>query len=242
MNLNQKLLEIQKKIVGLGKDAKSNNYQYVTGNKLLSHIKPIMNELGLILKSEIISIHNERMDYKTGVGTQYEKPKSEILSKVMMKFTWIDCDTNEREECLFGANGQNDWEKGLGSALTYGERYFLLKFFHISTDEDDIDNPQRKPQEQISVQSTNELNDILNKFNSLATFEEKNNYFNSLQNKANHSLRIIYEQILKTQIDNTKTLEKLNALYKSCTNIDKQDKTSNVMVLFQNKTTELKNK
>ena len=45
---------------------------------------------------------------------------------------------------LFGANGQNDWEKGLGSALTYAERYFLLKFFHIATDEDDIDNEQRK--------------------------------------------------------------------------------------------------
>src|SRR5690606_6435660 len=48
----------------------------------------------------------------------------------------------------FGANGQNDWEKGLGSALTYGERYFLLKFFHIATDEDDIDNPDRKPEDK----------------------------------------------------------------------------------------------
>jgi hypothetical protein len=27
--------------------------------------------------------------------------------------------------------------------LTYAERYFLLKFFHIATDEDDIDNPNR---------------------------------------------------------------------------------------------------
>jgi hypothetical protein len=47
---------------------------------------------------------------------------------------------------MFAANGQNDFEKGLGSALTYAERYFLLKYFHISTDEDDIDNPNRKPE------------------------------------------------------------------------------------------------
>lgn len=67
-----------------------------------------------------------------------------------MRFTWIDCETGERDENLFGANGQNDWEKGLGSALTYAERYFLLKFFHLSTDEDDIDNEDRKQQTKVS--------------------------------------------------------------------------------------------
>ncbi len=138
MKLYEKLLEIQKHIVGLSKDKKSHNFEYVTGTKILSHIKPKMNELGLILKQEVLSIDNERQDYKTKYGE-----KSEILSKVMMRFTWIDCETGEKDENLFGANGQNDWEKGLGSALTYAERYFLLKFFHIATDEDDIDNPDR---------------------------------------------------------------------------------------------------
>jgi len=66
----------------------------------------------------------------------------------MMRFTWVDCETGDKDENLFGANGQNDWDKGVGSALTYGERYFLLKYFHIATDEDDIDNPDRKPQEK----------------------------------------------------------------------------------------------
>ena len=64
-----------------------------------------------------------------------------------MRFTWIDTESGEKDENLFGANGQNDWEKGLGSALTYAERYFLLKYFHIATDEDDIDNPERKEEE-----------------------------------------------------------------------------------------------
>lgn len=147
--LYQKLLTIQQRVNGLGKDKKSNTYSYVTGDKLLKEVKPMMNELGLLLKQEVLSIDNERMDYKTGIGTQYEKPKSEILSKVMMKFTWIDTETGEQDENLFGANGQNDWEKGLGSALTYAERYFLLKFFHIATDEDDIDNESRKTDEPV---------------------------------------------------------------------------------------------
>ena len=143
LNIYQKLHLIQTEVKGLGKDKESHNFKYVTGNKVLSHIKPLMEKYGLLLKQEIVSIENERMDYKT----KYAE-KSEILSKVMMQFTWIDIESGEKDVNSFGANGQNDWEKGLGSALTYAERYFLLKYFHISTDEDDIDNPDRKPTEK----------------------------------------------------------------------------------------------
>lgn len=139
LNLYQKLLIIQKHVMGLSKDKKSFSYEYVTGGKVLEHIKPLMNEHGLLLKQEVLSFSNTRMDYNTKNGA-----KTEILSKVDMKFTWVDSETGEKDENFFGANGQNDFEKGFGSALTYGERYFLLKYFHIATDEDDIDNPDRK--------------------------------------------------------------------------------------------------
>lgn len=145
-NIYQKLLLIQKHILGLSKDKKTYSYSYVTGDKVLGLIKPLMNEHGLLLKQEILSIDNTREDYFTGKEPD-RKEKSEINSKVMMRFTWIDCETGEKDENLFGANGQNDWDKGVGSALTYAERYFLLKYFHIATDEDDVDNPDRK-QEQ----------------------------------------------------------------------------------------------
>lgn len=145
-NIYQKLLAIQQHINGLSKDKKGFGFEYVTGNKVLEFIKPIMNEQGLLLKQEVISIENTRQDYQAKSGA-----KSEINSKVMMRFTWVDTETGEKDENLFGANGQNDWDKGVGSALTYGERYFLLKYFHIATDEDDIDNPERKPEEAPSV-------------------------------------------------------------------------------------------
>lgn len=142
-NIYQKLLKIQQKINGLGKDKSAQNYKYVTGDKVLGEIKPLMNEMGLLLKQEIVSIENTRQDYKVGKGADL-RDKSEINSKVIMRFTWVDCATGEKDENLFGANGQNDWDKGVGSALTYAERYFLLKYFHIATDEDDIDNPDRE--------------------------------------------------------------------------------------------------
>ena len=64
MSIYKKLILIQKQVKGLSKDKKSYSFSYVTGNKLLSFIKPLMDEQGLILKQEVLSIDNERMDYK----------------------------------------------------------------------------------------------------------------------------------------------------------------------------------
>ena len=177
MKIYQKLLTIQKKINGLGKDKSTYNFKYVTGDKLLGEIKPMMNDLGLLLKQEVLSIENTRQDYDTKSGR-----KSEILSKVMMQFTWIDCETGETDVNLFGANGQNDWEKGLGSALTYAERYFLLKYFHIATDEDDIDNDQRKtsaPIEVKQVQPTIDIPRLETRLKACKTVEELGTVFKS---------------------------------------------------------------
>ena len=173
MSIYKKLHKIQSAILGLGKDKKGNNYEYVTGNKVLSEIKPLMNDLGLLLKQEVISIDNVRQDYATRNGN-----KSEINSKVMMRFTWIDIETGEKDENLFGANGQNDWDKGVGSALTYGERYFLLKFFHIATDEDDIDNPDRKKEEVEQPKDTTA--EISKKLESSTTLEQLQERYMSL--------------------------------------------------------------
>ncbi len=228
MNIYQKLLEIQKEVKGLSKDKKSHNYEYVTGNKLLSFIKPLMDKYGLILKQEITSIENSRQDYnvwdkwaKNENGQQGDwKPKNEILSKVMMKFTWIDVDTGEKDENTFGANGQNDWEKGLGSALTYGERYFLLKYFHIATDEDDIDNPERKKQSNTNQQPTSAtpaaptqelpwLNLFDNKGNALQAYTDLEAFINSGKKTSLSTLK----QKFKISKETEKQLkEKLNIL------------------------------
>lgn len=142
MSIYKKLHAIQTAVNGLSKDSSGQNYQYVSGTKILNHIKPLMAQHGLLLKQEIVSIENERQNY----ATKNNPNKSEILSKVMMRFTWVDVESGEKDENSFGANGQNDWDKGVGSALTYGERYFLLKYFHIATDEDDVDGIQREEQ------------------------------------------------------------------------------------------------
>lgn len=132
-----KLAALQSAVRGLGKDTKGNSYEYVSGSKVLDAVRPRMDELGLILMQEVEDIRNERVDYSTRNGA-----KSEMFTSVSMLFTWIDTETGEKLPVRFASNGCNGWDKGLGSALTYGERYFLLKFFHIATDEDDVDARQ----------------------------------------------------------------------------------------------------
>ena len=152
LNLFQKLHKIQSEIIGLRKDKESYSYSYVTGDKLLGVLKPLMNTYGIMLKQEIEKVEKEVINYKTKKGE-----KTEMLYSVWQKFTWIDVNTGEKDENSFFASGMNDWEKGLGSALTYAERYFLLKYFHIATDEDDIDNSERLKADALSEAQANPI-------------------------------------------------------------------------------------
>ncbi len=179
LNIYQKLLIIQEKVMGLAKDkdGEFGKYKYTTGDKILGYVKPLMNSLRLILKQEVLSIDNVRQDYATKSGA-----KSEILAKVMFRFTWVDVDTKEMDVNLFGANGQNGWDKGVGSAITYAERYFLLKYFHISTDEDDVDNPDLKQEPKLSAeeQYSLNLNDHKLKIGKISVIVDLNKYYNNL--------------------------------------------------------------
>lgn len=216
MSIYKKLHQIQGKVNGLGKDKASGQYGYVSGAKVLEFIRPLMNELGLILKQEILSIENDRQDYKTGIGTQYEKPKSEILSKVMMRFTWIDVQTGEKDENLFGANGQNDWEKGLGSALTYAERYFFLKYFHIPTDEDDIDNDLRKKVDEEKQQNTPTPSESNNSADKLPWLNENDANWKKIEKVIKEGKTVLTVQSIKENLKvniSTKTQELLKTKF-----------------------------
>lgn len=193
-NIYQKLLEIQQSINGLAKDSKSFTYGYVSGTKVLEHIKPLMNKLGLLLKQEVIGITNERQDYSLIQKDGIEKRKSEILTKVEMRFTWVDCETGQTDINLFAANGQNDWEKGLGSALTYGERYFLLKYFHLATDADDIDNPQRK--DDTATSFNNDYSEWKSELAKCKTIADLNNVFtkNKAVVEANKEIKALFSE------------------------------------------------
>lgn len=133
MRLYQKLLDLQKQLYYFKKDTRGHGFNYVSGLEILSKVRPLMDKLNLILVQEAIDQQIYKME-----KNDLKKP---FITMVKFKFTWIDIETDEKLECFFGGQGNDNSDKGFGMACTYAERYFLLKFFHIPTDEDDPDNP-----------------------------------------------------------------------------------------------------
>lgn len=136
----KKLLEVKKKVPYLQKDKKGFNYSYTTPSSVLATINPLLNESGLLLITEVIS----SVSYQIDTPTKNDKDKKEWKYDLDFIFTWVDVESGEKINISFKASGVNGEDKGLGSALTYAERYFILKQFNIPTDSDDPDSFQDK--------------------------------------------------------------------------------------------------
>ncbi len=133
MNLNEKLLELRKDLDYFQKSAQGYNYKYVAGVDILVKIRPKMDELGLLLVPSV-----------EGFTTNLDQPKKQTV-EMEMNMTWINVEDGEKLRVSFAAFGQqDDLSKAFGSALTYAERYFLMKFFQIPTDDDDPDKFKKK--------------------------------------------------------------------------------------------------
>ena len=141
--LAQKLLELQKTVVKLSKNEKGYDYKFVSGSKLLSFIRPAMDELSLLLVPDTVSVDQQIVKTLEAIPAsgnyKGRAEKYEVLVTLTKTFTWIDAETGESLKTTFIYQGCNGWDKAIGSAETYAERYFILKFFHIATDEDDVD-------------------------------------------------------------------------------------------------------
>lgn len=145
LNLYQKIVEVRKSIDNFTKDQASYNYKYVSGTQVLSKIRIKMDELGLLLFPSIVSQSHEIYPYKD----KYNKDKQDFLVFGDMNYQWINADKpDEILNVPWKYTGQqDDISKAYGSGLTYAERYFLLKFFGVPTDEDDPDKKGSKKED-----------------------------------------------------------------------------------------------
>jgi len=141
MNLYQKLVEVRKVVPYLKKDTKGDQYEYVSGSTVLGKLKEKMDDLGLLL---VPAVKNSTMTTLEITENGQTKVKPTVHAE--MEMIWINADNPEEQlKVPFACFGtQDDISKAFGSALTYSERYFLLKFFNIATDKDDPDSFQDK--------------------------------------------------------------------------------------------------
>jgi hypothetical protein len=142
-----KLLDIQKAFATFaqsedsGKKARDgqSEYKYTPGWLIIESLRKKMDALGLMLLPQFSVVDTRLIDYpvyKLINGKPMAFEKKEMYVTVNANFTWLDTDSGETagpfNVCAAGANGT---DKGMVSAISFAERYFLLKFFHITTRE-----------------------------------------------------------------------------------------------------------
>lgn len=146
-NLYAKLAELRKTVSYLQKENKNQQqgFNYVSSSQVLGAVRDKMDELGLIIISEVVQ------------ATLHEplEGKKQYMTELAMLFTWVDVETGDKLPVNWYAQGADMAEKGPGKAMTYAEKMFILKQLNIATDKEDPDAYEAK-QERKKASSSSE--------------------------------------------------------------------------------------
>lgn len=145
LNIHQKLVEIRKEVTSLTKENDSDQYKYVSSSQVLHAVRAKMDELYVLLVPRIVGheLGKSAIEYYDKEG-RVSKRTTTYFTELDMTMTWVNAENpSETIECSWYGQGVDiAGEKGVGKALTYGEKYFILRQFNIPTDADDPDAPQ----------------------------------------------------------------------------------------------------
>ncbi|ANK63398.1 hypothetical protein AYR56_05185 [Loigolactobacillus backii] len=144
LSLYQRLANVHKAVSYLKKNQSGRQYSYVGSSDVLGQLHGLIDENGLLLLPSITD-HN----VTASTDENHGKQRVTYFTELDMTMTWVNIDNpQEKLESHWYAQGVDiAGEKGVGKALTYGEKYFLLKFFNIATDQDDPDAFQNKTEQ-----------------------------------------------------------------------------------------------
>lgn len=142
MNVYQKINEVKKIIKMFDRDAETSGrgaYSFVSGKQILETIKAKMEQIGLLF----LPVKTEHRGWTTfEYKNSYGDTKVDFIVDGKLVYAWVNVEDPEDQHIIeFEYYGQqNDISKAFGSALTYSERYLLLKSLGVPTSEDDPDN------------------------------------------------------------------------------------------------------
>ena len=148
LNIYQKLAKIRKPVEVLKKDSQAYGYTYVNEEAILSKITGLMEKYGVSLIPSIVPGTTQVAPYayvttKTDrKGERFDVKGNDILVQCDMVWSWVNNDAPaERIDVPWAMVGQQtDASQAFGSGLSYSSRYFLLKYFNVSTTNDDPDH------------------------------------------------------------------------------------------------------
>lgn len=200
LNIYQKIADVKANIDGFTKDTKGYNFTYVSGSQILHRIRNKMIEHRLLL---IPSTSNE----KWTTHTYKNKKGHEVIDFIVemdLNYKWVNADKPEEQlDISYHAFGQqSDISQSHGTALTYSERYFLMKFFNIPTDEDDADAKEK--QEKYTKVSP-EIKELLQKeIEDFVKEVEINNQTETYENKIKNLQIMNIDELSNEQINKSR--------------------------------------
>lgn len=205
MNLFQKIADVKANIDGFTKDTKGYNYSYVSGSQVLHRIRSKMIEHNLLLVPSTTEENYKKIEVtRFNKKANREVTTSEFVVEMKLTYVWINADKPEEklEVPFFAVGQQDDVSKAHGTALTYSERYFLMKFFNIPTDEDDADAKQK--QERYAT-SSNQLKELLRQeADSFIKIAERSNAASKYQEQIAKLKNMNVNDLNKQQINFTR--------------------------------------
>lgn len=205
MNLFQKIADVKANIDGFTKDTKGYNYSYVSGSQVLHRIRSKMIEHNLLLVPSTTEENYKKIEVtRFNKKANREVTTSEFVVEMKLTYVWINADKPEEklEVTFYSVGQQDDVSKAHGTALTYAERYFLMKFFNIPTDEDDADAKQK--QERYAT-SSNQLKELLRKeAGSFIEIAERSNAASKYQEQIEKLKNMNVNDLNKQQINFTR--------------------------------------
>lgn len=124
MNMNKlentKLLDFQKKVGTIAKDSTNPHFKskYFDINKLIEEVKPILNEIGLVIIQPLTNL-----DSKPALRTIiYDGETGDSIVESIIQLPYLE-----------------DAQK-MGSAITYYRRYALQSLLFLQAEDDDANN------------------------------------------------------------------------------------------------------
>lgn len=171
LNLHQKLVEIRKEVTSLTKENNSDQYKYVSSSQVLHAVRAKMDELYVLLVPKIVGheLNKSAIEFYD-TKDRISKRTTTYFTELDMCMTWVNADDpSQTIDCPWYGQGVDiAGEKGVGKALTYGEKYFMLRFFNIPTDADDPDAPTARNPKQKGYDPTKEPAPTYDEYSQIA--------------------------------------------------------------------------
>lgn len=163
MNIYQKLQKISEEVGYVAKNlnvstGKNNSYKAVSEADVLNAVKPLEAKYGVYsypVKRQVID-SGEMVSTSTYNGNTTERRQLYLRVETVYRFVNVEAPEEYIEITTYG-DGVDSQDKAPGKAMTYADKYALLKAYKIQTG-DDPDKDASQPLERVSRQKKGCIN------------------------------------------------------------------------------------